>query len=72
MVNTLSRMDGSPGTEQIATWLDHLADEEVLKRMSRLKPTHTYEPDIVLSNFEVLSAMRDEAVAFGADEAPVR
>ncbi len=61
-------MDGSPGAERIAAWLDHLTDEELLEWMSRLKPTHTYNPDIMLRNFEVLKGMRDEAVAFGADE----
>ena len=54
--------------EQIAAWLDHLTEEEVLERMSRLQMTHTYDPDIVLRNFEVLKGMRDEAVAFGAEE----
>lgn len=52
MVDMLGQMDGSPSAEQIAAWLDHLTDEEVLERMSRLKPTHTYNPDIVLRNFE--------------------
>jgi hypothetical protein len=37
--------------------------------MSRLKPTQTDHPDIVLRNFEVLKGLRDEALAFGADEA---
>jgi len=62
-------MDGAPSAEQIAAWLDHLTDEEVLERMSRLKPNHTYNPDTMLCNLEVLRGMRDEAVAFGADEA---
>lgn len=71
MVDTLSQMDGSPGGEQIRAWLSHLTDEEVLKRMSQLTPDHTYNPEIVLRNFEVLEDMHDEAVAFGADEAAV-
>jgi len=70
MVDTLGRMEGSPSAEQIAAWLDHLTDEEVLEQMSRLQMTHTYDPDIVLRNFEVLKGMRDDAVAFGAGEAP--
>lgn len=69
MVDTLGQMDGSPSAAQIAAWLDHLTDEEVLERMSRLEPTHTYNPDIVLRNLEVLNGMRDDAVAFGANEA---
>lgn len=68
MVDTLSQMDGSLSVEQIAAWLDHLPDGEVLERMSRLKPTRIHNPDIVLRNFEVLARMRDEAVAFGTDE----
>ena len=69
MVETLGQMDGSPSAEQVAAWLASLTDEEVLERMSRLKPTHTYDPDIVLRNMEVLEGMRDDALAFGADEA---
>lgn len=68
MVDTLAQMEGSPGAEQIAAWLANLTDEEVLERMSRLKQTYTYNPDVVLRNFEVLKGMRDEAVAFEADE----
>lgn len=70
MVETLGQMDGSPSAEQIAAWLTSLTDEEVLQRMAQLKPTHTYDPDTVLHNFEVLKRMRDDAVAFGADETP--
>lgn len=69
MVETLGHMDGSPSAEKIAAWLASLTDEEVLERMSHLKPTHTYDPDIVLRNFEVLKGMRDDALAFGVDEA---
>jgi hypothetical protein len=69
MVDTLGQMDGSPSAEQIAAWLHHLTDEEVLERMSRLEMTHAYDPDVVLRNFEVLKGMRDDAVAFGAEEA---
>lgn len=68
MVDTLGQLDGSPSTEQIAAWLDHLTDEEVLERMSLLKRVHTYHPDILMRNFEVLKGMRDEAVAFTAND----
>lgn len=67
MVDTLGMIDGSPSAEQIAAWLDHLGDEELLERMSRLEPTHDYGPE--LSDFEVLKGMRDEAAASVADEA---
>ena len=69
MADTLGQLDGSPSAEQIAAWLDHLTDEEVLQRIARLKLTHTYDPDIVLDNFKILQGMRDEAVAFGEDGA---
>jgi len=35
MVDTLGQMDGSPSSEQIAAWLDHLTDEEVTGRTER-------------------------------------
>jgi hypothetical protein len=69
MVEVLGQLDGSPSTGQIAAWLDHLTDEEVLERMSRLQPTHTHNPNIVVRNFEVLKGMLGEALTFGADEA---
>ncbi|MDN5920077.1 MAG: hypothetical protein L0I76_34085 [Pseudonocardia sp.] len=61
-------MEGSPRAEQIAAWLTCLGDEEVLDRMSRLKATDTYDPDVVLRNLEVLKGLRDEALAFGGKE----
>lgn len=66
MVETLGQMDASPSARQIAAWLDHLTDGELLERVSRLQPTDSYDPDIALRNFEVLKGMCDEAVAFGA------
>lgn len=69
MVDTLGQMDGSPSAKQIAAWLDHLTDEELLERMSRFQITHTYDADIMLRNVEILKGMRDDAVAFGAEEA---
>lgn len=68
MVDVLAQVDGSPGVERITAWLHHLTDEKMLEWMSRLKPTHTYDPSIVLRNLEVLKSMRDEAAAFGSDE----
>lgn len=69
MIDTLGQMDDSPNVAQIAAWLNHLADGELLERMSRLKMPHGYDPDVVLSNFEILKDMRDEAAAFVADGA---
>lgn len=68
MVDTLDQIDGSPGAERIAAWLNHLTDDQLLEWMSRLEPTQTYNPDIILRNVEVLESMRNEAVAFGSDE----
>ncbi len=69
LVDTLDQMDGSPGAERISTWLAHLSDEDVLERMSRLKPTHSYDPAIIRRHFEILEGLRDEARAFGGDNA---
>ncbi|WP_197517298.1 hypothetical protein [Microbacterium karelineae] len=64
MVETIGKMDDAPGTEQIAAWLESLSDQEMLARMRQLRPTTTYEPEIVLSNFAVLEQMRDDARVF--------
>lgn len=69
LVDTINHMDGSPGAEQISAWLAHLSDEDVLERMSRLKTTHSYDPDRVLRNLKVIEGLRCEATAFGMDEA---
>ncbi|WP_419404190.1 hypothetical protein, partial [Micrococcus sp. F3Y] len=54
MVETIGQMEDAPSAEQIATWLGSLSDQEMLARMRQLKVTHTYEPEIVLSNVAVL------------------
>lgn len=66
MVETLGQMEDAPSAEQIAAWLAALPDEEVLVRMSQLKVTSTYKPDIVLHNAGVLLSMRDDALRFGS------
>lgn len=67
MVETLARMDDAPSSEQIAAWLENLSDQEVLTRMRQLKMTETYEPEIVLSNYAKLEAMRDDARRFAEE-----
>lgn len=67
LVGTIAQMDGAPGARQIAKWLEQLTDDEVLERMSRLKVTHTYDPDIVWHNFEILEGLRDEAARSGSE-----
>lgn len=64
LASLIGQLDGSPGGQQIGTWLAQLNDEEVLDRISRLQPTHTYDPDTVLRNFSVPQGLRDEAVSF--------
>jgi hypothetical protein len=64
LVGTLCEMDGAPSAEQVAAWLEDLSDEQMLERMARLIPNHTHDEGIVLRNYEVMKAMRDEAVAF--------
>lgn len=59
-------MEGSPVPNRSRV-VELPDDEEVLERVSRLEPVHTYDRNIVLSNFEVLKRLRDDAVAFGAD-----
>ncbi|MEV4488339.1 hypothetical protein AB0J61_11095 [Micrococcus luteus] len=70
MVETIGQMEDAPRAEQIATWLGSLSDQEMLARMRQLKVTHTYEPEIVLSNFAVLEAMRDDARRFAGLDVP--
>lgn len=70
MVETLSQMEDAPTAEQTAAWLESLSDQEMILRMRELKPTATYEPEIVLSNFAVLEAMRDDARRFAGLDVP--
>lgn len=71
LVDTIARLDGSPGKQLISAWLAQLADEEVLGRMTRLKVTHTYDLSVMLHNAEVLEGLRDEALEFARDNQPV-
>lgn len=64
MAETIAQMDDAPSSAQISAWLESLSDQEILARMRRLRPTATYEPEIVLSNFSVLERMRDDARRF--------
>lgn len=71
MVETLSQMPNAPSPEQIAAWLESVSDQELLARMRQLQIIETYEKDIVLNNFAVLEAMRDDASRFAAGDAGV-
>ncbi|WP_193117365.1 hypothetical protein [Brachybacterium tyrofermentans] len=65
MGETLGAMQDAPEKDQITAWLESLSDEEMLRRMSELRATFDYEPEIVLANFAIMEGMRDEAVRFG-------
>ncbi len=67
LTDTISQMDGSPSARQITAWLAQLTDEDVLDRTARLKATHTYDPDLMLRNIEVLKRLREEALEFARD-----
>ncbi|SEN81431.1 hypothetical protein SAMN05216281_11529 [Cryobacterium luteum] len=67
LVDVLSKLEGSPSTPAIMAWLAELSDGEVLTRMYRIKPTHNYDPNIVLRNLEVLEGLRVEAESFACD-----
>ncbi|WP_217496152.1 hypothetical protein [Arthrobacter sp. 24S4-2] len=70
LVDIISQIDGSPSCQQIAAWLDHLSDEEVLERLNRLQVTFNYNPGLMLHNIEVMNGLRDEALAFGREAQP--
>lgn len=64
LAGIISQIEGSPSIPAIESWLAELSDEEVLARMYRVRPTHDYDPVIMLQNVEVLERLRDEASAF--------
>lgn len=68
MVETLAAMDDAPSAEQISAWLESLEDGDLLVRMDRLQFTSNYDPDIVLSNLDVIEGMRDDARRFATEE----
>ena len=63
-------IDGSPSEPQIARWLAHLNDEEVLGQMSRLRMAFDYDPEVERYNLEVLMDCRDAALRFGNNDGP--
>ncbi|MEU6246043.1 hypothetical protein [Glycomyces sp. NPDC047010] len=58
LVHLIGSMPAAPSKEQIAAWLDHLTDPEVVNRVKRLHPTDTQH------NLGVLIRLRDEALSF--------
>ncbi|MHC6220497.1 hypothetical protein [Arthrobacter sp. MMS24-S77] len=67
LADMISTMAGAPNKQEIAGWLGHLTDIEVMERMRRLEATFTYEPEIILRNALVLNGLRDEALAFARE-----
>ncbi|MEW2127956.1 hypothetical protein AB0891_30030 [Streptomyces sp. NPDC007259] len=68
LIDLIGQIEGAPSAAAITAWAEQLTDEEVLERMSRLKMTFTYEPEIVLRNAEVVAALRDEVLSFSSNE----
>lgn len=72
LVDLIGGVAGSPKEHQIAAWLASLADDEVLARTSRWKPTFDHDPGVMRQNIEVLKGLRDEALEFTRDGQPVQ
>lgn len=66
LVGILSSMDDAPSDRQITAWLAHLSDDEVLERMSRIRPTEDHDPEIVIANFAAFEGLRAEALTFNS------
>lgn len=64
MAELVSTMEEAPPHEVVAAWWDSLTDHEVIARVRQIRRTETYEPEIVLGNFEVLKAMKNDAWVF--------
>ncbi|MFJ8405776.1 hypothetical protein ACIQ9K_35620 [Streptomyces microflavus] len=67
LVGLIGQIEGAPSVADITAWAEQLTDEEVLERMSRLRMTFTYQPEMLLRNAEVVAGLRDEVQAFSFD-----
>ncbi|QFX80029.1 hypothetical protein [Streptomyces sp. SYP-A7193] len=70
LVDLMGQIDGAPSVGRITAWVEQLADEGVLERMSRLKMTFTHEPELLLRNAQVVAGLRDEVLSFAFDDDP--
>ncbi|MEU9749167.1 hypothetical protein [Streptomyces niveus] len=70
LVDLIGRIKGAPNVADMAAWAEHLTDEEVLERMSRLRKTFTYQPETLLHNADVVAALLDEVLNFASDDDP--
>ena len=64
MVETLGMLDNAPSPGQLQAWLESLTDQEMLSRFAQFRPTTTYDPDILMQNYELFSSMCDDARRF--------
>lgn len=64
LVGLLQEMPNAPGGEQIAAWLKHLSDTEVLERISGVRPSQGRDKEALLASYAALESLRDEAVTF--------
>ncbi|MCW2540005.1 MAG: hypothetical protein JWN95_1730 [Frankiales bacterium] len=67
LVDLIGGIAGSPNEHQIAAWLASLADDQVLARTARWKPSFDHNPGVMRQNIEVLKALHDEAITFTRD-----
>lgn len=70
LVDLIGQIEGAPSVSDITAWAEHLTDEEVLERMSRLRTTFTYQPETLLRNADVVAALLDEVLSFAFDDDP--
>ncbi|MEU5839379.1 hypothetical protein ABZ820_37760 [Streptomyces diacarni] len=70
LVDLVGQIEGAPSVADITAWAEQLTDEEVLERMSRLRRTSTYEPEILLRTAQVVAGLRDEVLSFAFDDDP--
>ncbi|WP_329032438.1 hypothetical protein OIE71_06160 [Streptomyces sp. NBC_01725] len=70
LVDLIGQIKGAPSVSDITAWAEHLTDEEVLERMSRLRKTFTYQPETLLRNADVVAALLDEVLNFAFDDDP--
>ncbi|WP_197034743.1 hypothetical protein [Glycomyces sp. NRRL B-16210] len=62
LTHLIGQMRGAPGGQQIAAWIDHLPDKEVVSRVKRLDPTDAQR------SLRIMNNMREEAASFCAAE----
>lgn len=64
LIDLLQMLPGAPDQKRLTGWIEQLNDDEVLERISRVKPLLSYEAETIQSNYSALEGLRDEALAF--------